>query len=46
VVEINVPPWPSLAAAKLDAMYVPSSAIRALWMPSPTFSVPPAPFPE
>jgi hypothetical protein len=38
---ISVPPCPSLAVAKLEAMYWPSSAMLAVLVPSLTVSVPP-----
>jgi hypothetical protein len=37
----SVPPWPSLAIAKLVAAYWPSKAIWALCVPSVTFNKPP-----
>jgi hypothetical protein len=36
----TVPPWPSLAAVKLAAVYWPSSSMLAVWTPSVTVSVP------
>ena len=38
---IRVPPCPSLAVANEEAMYCPSSARLAVWVPSLTVSVPP-----
>jgi hypothetical protein len=37
----NVPPWPSAAMAKLDAMQLPRSATLAVWVPSVTDTMPP-----
>jgi hypothetical protein len=38
---MSVPPWPSLAMTMLDAMYWPSIAILAMWLPSVALNVPP-----
>ena len=38
---MRVPPWPSLAITKLAAIYWPSNAILATWVPSLAVSTPP-----
>jgi hypothetical protein len=38
---MSVPPYPSLAVAKLKAMYWPNSAMLAICCPSETVRVPP-----
>jgi hypothetical protein len=42
---IKVPPWPSLAMTKLDAMYWPNSVIFETCVPSLTVNVPPVLWP-